>query len=40
MPTRVLTLTAIRDALKDKGIKPCIRGRKKRGKPITHDKCR
>jgi transposase len=29
-----------RDALKDKGIKPCIPGRKSRGKPIKHDKCR
>ena len=29
-----------RDALKDKGIKPCIPGRKSRGKPIKHDKRR
>jgi transposase len=29
-----------RDALKDKGIKPCIPGRKSRGKPIKHDKHR
>ena len=33
-----------RDAVKDKGIKPCIPGRKARGKPIKHDnrrnKCR
>ena len=29
-----------RDALKDKGIKPIIRGRKSRGKPIKHDKRR
>lgn len=29
-----------RDALKDKGIKPCIPGRKSRGKPIMHDKRR
>lgn len=29
-----------RDALKDKGIKPCIPGRKSRGKPIRHDKRR
>jgi transposase len=29
-----------REALKDKGIKPCIPGRKSRGKPITHDKRR
>jgi len=29
-----------RDALKDKGIKPCIPGRKSRGKPIKHDKLR
>ena len=27
-----------REALKDKGIKPCIPGRKSRGKPIKHDK--
>ena len=29
-----------RDALKDKGIKPCIPGRRSRGKPIKHDKRR
>ena len=29
-----------RDALKDKGIKPCILGRKSRGKTIKHDKRR
>ncbi len=29
-----------RDALKDKGTKPCIPGRKSRGKPIKHDKRR
>jgi transposase len=29
-----------RDALKDKGIKPCIPGRKSRVKPIKHDKRR
>ena len=29
-----------RDALKDKGIKPCIPGRKSRAKPIKHDKRR
>ena len=29
-----------RDALQDKGIKPCIPGRKSRGKPIKHDKRR
>jgi transposase len=29
-----------RDALKDKGIKPCIPGRKSRGKPTTHNKRR
>jgi transposase len=29
-----------RDALKDKGIKPCIPGRKSRGTPIKHDKRR
>lgn len=29
-----------RDALKDKGIKPCIPGRKLRGKSIKHDKRR
>lgn len=29
-----------REALKDKGIKPCIPGRKSRGKPIRHDKLR
>lgn len=27
-----------RDALKDKGMKPCIPGQKSRGKPIKHDK--
>ncbi len=29
-----------REALKDKGIKPCIPGRKSRDKPIKHDKRR
>jgi len=29
-----------REALKDRGIKPCIPGRKSRGKPIRHDKRR
>ncbi len=29
-----------RDALKDKGIKPCIPGRKSRGKPVKHDERR
>jgi transposase len=29
-----------REVLKDKGIKPCIPGRKSRGKPIKHDKRR
>lgn len=29
-----------RDALKDKGIKPCIPGRKTRGTPVKHDKRR
>ena len=29
-----------KDALKNKGIKPCIPGRKSRGKPIKHDKRR
>jgi transposase len=29
-----------RDALKDKGIKPCIPARKSRGKPVKHDKRR
>ena len=29
-----------REALKDKGIKPCIPGRKSRGKPVKHDKRR
>jgi IS5 family transposase len=29
-----------RDALKDKRMKPCIPGRKSRGKPIEHDKRR
>jgi transposase len=29
-----------REALKDKGTKPCIPGRKSRGKPISHDKRR
>ncbi len=27
-----------RDALKDKGIRPCIPGRKSRGKAVCHDK--
>jgi transposase len=26
--------------LKDKGIKPCTLGRRSRGKPVKHDKCR
>jgi transposase len=30
----------IREALKDKGIKPCTPGRTSRGKPIKHDKRR
>lgn len=29
-----------RDALKDKGIKPCIPGRKSRGKAVRHDRRR
>ncbi len=29
-----------RDALKDKGLKPCIPGRKSRGKPVKYDKRR
>lgn len=29
-----------RDALKDKGIRPCIPGRKSRGKPVKYDKRR
>ena len=29
-----------REALKDKGITPCIPGRKSRGRPITYDKRR
>jgi transposase len=29
-----------REALKDKGIRPCIRGRKSRGQPIKQDKRR
>ena len=29
-----------REALRDKGIKPCIPGRKSRGKPVKHDKRR
>ncbi|WP_438671752.1 IS5 family transposase [Pseudogemmobacter sonorensis] len=29
-----------RDALKDKGIKPCIPGRKSRSRPVKHDKRR
>jgi transposase len=29
-----------RDALKDEGIKPCIRGRKSRNKPVKYDKRR
>ena len=29
-----------REAMKDKGIKPCIPGRRFRGKPIKHDKRR
>ncbi len=38
-----MTLTGsemLRDALKDKGIKPCIPGRTSRAKPIKHDKRR
>ncbi|GAB5463209.1 MAG: hypothetical protein HoeaKO_33000 [Hoeflea alexandrii] len=30
----------LREALKDKGIEPCIPGRKSRGEPIKHDKRR
>lgn len=30
----------IREALKDKGIQPCIPGRKSRATPVKHDKCR
>ena len=30
----------LRDALKDKGIKPCIPGRKSRGKPVRYDRRR
>lgn len=29
-----------RDALQDKGIRPCIPGRKSRGKAVRHDRCR
>ena len=29
-----------REVLKDKGIRPCILGRKSRGKPVKHDKRR
>lgn len=29
-----------REALRDKGIRPCIPGRKSRGKPVNHDKRR
>lgn len=29
-----------REALQDKGIKPCIPGRKSRGRPVKHDKRR
>ena len=29
-----------RQALQDKGIKPCIPDRKSRGKPVKYDKCR
>jgi len=29
-----------RDALKDKGIKPCIPGRQSRGKAIQYNRCR
>ena len=39
MPTGVMTPTGS-DALKDKGIKLCIPGRKSRGKTIKHDKRR
>ena len=28
-----------REALKDKGIKPCIPGRKSRGKAVRYDRC-
>ncbi len=30
----------IRDALKDKGIRPCVPGHRSRAKPIKHDKRR
>ena len=35
-----MTPAGIRDALKDKGIRPCIPGRKSRARPIRHDKRR
>ena len=37
---RVYDADWFRDALKDKGIKPCISGRKSRAKPVKHDKRR
>jgi transposase len=33
-------MDACRDALKDKGIRPCIPGRKSRGKTVRYDKRR
>lgn len=32
--------TGSRDALEDRGIKPCTSSRKSRGKPVKHDKRR
>jgi transposase len=37
---RVCDADWFRDTLKDKGVNPCIPGRKSRGKPIKHDKRR
>ncbi len=39
-PTGATMPTGIRDASKDKGIRPCIPGRKTRGEPVKHDKRR
>jgi transposase len=37
---RVYDADCFRDALKDKGIKPCTPGRKSRGRPAKHDERR
>jgi transposase len=40
LPDRGYNANWLRDAMKDKGIKSCIPGRKSRGKPIKHDRRR